>query len=200
MLAFAAIHDLEMEQLDVQNAFLNGIIREDVYIRLPEGYTKPGKVCKLKKTLYGLCQSPREWYEVVHSLMTKFCFTRTHADHAVFVKQGIVVLVYVDDISLFATTKKLMHQTKQQLLTAYSMTDLGLLQEYLDMQIIRDRTARSIMLSQSFYIQKVLAHFGYVDGQKVVSPMEAKALFSPNAATATSNAVKDYQSKVGALT
>lgn len=112
MSALAAIHDLEMEQLDVQNAFLNGNLREDVYVRLPADYTQQGNVCKLLKTLCRLYQSCREWYHAVHALMTRLGSTKTQADHAAFVKAGIVVLVYVDDISIFAATKQLMKSTK----------------------------------------------------------------------------------------
>jgi Reverse transcriptase (RNA-dependent DNA polymerase) len=121
------------------------------------------------------------------------------ADHAAFVKRGIIILVYVDDISLFTTTKELMNATKSQLLSSYSMTDLGPLREYLGIQIDRDRTAGTITLSQAPYIYKVLNHFGYVDGHKVASPIDSKALFSPNSSTASTEAIKDYQSKIGTL-
>ena len=71
LLAIVAIHDLELEQLDVKTAFLHGDLDEDIYMVQPEGFVVDGKsnlVCKLKKSLYGLKQSPRQWYKRFDSL------------------------------------------------------------------------------------------------------------------------------------
>lgn len=65
LLALTAEHDLELEQLDVKTAFLHGELQEQIFMTQPEGYKVPGKkdhVCLLKKSLYGLKQSPRLWY------------------------------------------------------------------------------------------------------------------------------------------
>ena len=59
LFALAAYHDLDMEQIDVITAFLNRIMKKQIYVQMPTGFTIPGIVCLLKKTLYGLKQSPR---------------------------------------------------------------------------------------------------------------------------------------------
>jgi predicted protein tyrosine phosphatase len=92
-------------------------------------------VCKLLKTLYGLYQSPREWYEVVYALMARLGFSRTHANHAAFIKKGIVILIYINDIFIFMIIRELMDSVKKKLLLTYSMTDIGPIQEYLNMEI-----------------------------------------------------------------
>lgn len=66
MLNIIAMHDYVLEQLDVKTAFLHGELEEDIYMDQSEGYVIPGKedlVCRIKKSLYGLKQSPREWYK-----------------------------------------------------------------------------------------------------------------------------------------
>jgi hypothetical protein len=72
LLTIVAMHDLELEKLDVKTAFLHGELEEDIYIEQPEGFVIPGKeklVCKLKKSLYGLKQSPRQWYKRFDTFM-----------------------------------------------------------------------------------------------------------------------------------
>jgi hypothetical protein len=61
-----AHYDMALEQMDVKTAFLRGDLKEQIYMEQPEGFNQPGQehlVCKLKKSLYGLKQSPRQWYK-----------------------------------------------------------------------------------------------------------------------------------------
>ena len=74
LLALAAIHDLEIEQLDVMNAFLNADLQETIYMEMPHGFAKKNVVCLLQKTLYGLRQSPREWNKTVAMLLHQLDF------------------------------------------------------------------------------------------------------------------------------
>lgn len=85
LFAIAAYYDLDIEQMDVITTFLNGIIKELIFIHLPEGYEKPGVVCRLRKGLYGLKQSPRLWYErIAQYLFEKMGLKQLHADHGIF--------------------------------------------------------------------------------------------------------------------
>jgi hypothetical protein len=66
ILALVANYDMTLEQMDVKTAFLHGVLEEQIYMEQPEGFSQPGQkhlVCKLKKSLYGLKQSPRQWYK-----------------------------------------------------------------------------------------------------------------------------------------
>ena len=77
-----------MSQMDVKTAFLNGELEEDIYMSQPEGFEKKDLehlVCKLKKSLYGLKQSPRAWYQRIDSFFTKEGFTRSEADHSLYI-------------------------------------------------------------------------------------------------------------------
>ena len=77
----------EIHQLDVNNAFLHGDITEEVYMRLPPGYSNchPGKVCRPKKSLYGLRQSPRNWFEKLTIALRRYGFKQAHKDHTLFI-------------------------------------------------------------------------------------------------------------------
>jgi hypothetical protein len=98
--------DLELEQMDVKTAFLHGDLEEEIYKVQPEGFEAKGKehkVCKLKKSLYGLKQAPRQWYKKFDSFMVGQGYTRTYANHCVYVRKFpngkfIILLLYVDDM------------------------------------------------------------------------------------------------------
>ena len=105
MLAIAVSKGWSLRQLDVQNAFLHGILEEEVFMRQPPGYEdkkSPHYVCKLDKALYGLKQAPRAWYSRLSLQLKYLGFIASKADTSLFIynKAGVVifVLIYVDDI------------------------------------------------------------------------------------------------------
>ena len=108
LLSLAVNLNWPLYQLDVKNAFLNGDLDEEVFMRLPPGFeTKFGaeKVCKLKKSLYGLKQSPRAWFERFGKAVKRLGYDQSQADHTMFYrhsKEGkiTVLIIYVDDIIL----------------------------------------------------------------------------------------------------
>jgi hypothetical protein len=106
------MHDHELEQLDVKTAFLHGELEEVIYMDQPKGFVVPGKenlVCRLKKYLYGLRQSPRQWYRRFDSFMISHGFKRTDYDSCVYLKtvndSTIYLLLYVDDMLIAAKDK-----------------------------------------------------------------------------------------------
>ncbi|KAM1046410.1 hypothetical protein ACFX13_026491 [Malus domestica] len=106
MLALVAQYDLELVQLDVKTAFLHGDLNEEIYMCQPDGYIVKGKenlFCKLKKSLYGLKQSPRQWYLRFDKFMRGQNYSRSQYDHCVYFKKlqdgsFIYLLIYVDDM------------------------------------------------------------------------------------------------------
>ena len=88
--AIGAIMDLEMQQMDVKTAILNGELDEDMYVVQPKGFVQPGNenlVCKLKKSLYRLKQSLRAWYQKIDTFLVQNGFTRSIADHSLYFMQ-----------------------------------------------------------------------------------------------------------------
>jgi hypothetical protein len=81
--------DLEVEQMDVKTTFLHGDLEEEIYMKQPEGFVVKGKkelICKLKKSLYGLKQSPRMWYQNFDTYILGLRFVRSRVDHCVYSK------------------------------------------------------------------------------------------------------------------
>ena len=104
-ISMAATHHWPLHQLDIKNAFLHGDLQEEVYMEQPPGFVAQGeygKVCHLRKSLYGLKQSPRAWFGKFSQAIEKFGMQKSKSDHSVFYKKshgGIILLVvYVNDI------------------------------------------------------------------------------------------------------
>lgn len=159
--ALAAYYNYELEQMDVRTAFLHGGIDEEVYVIQPTRYEKEeGKVCRLKKALYGLKQSPQLWYEVIHRFLTSIGYTPLQMDNSVFQNNNNVIAVYVDDILICGPKMDSIRVLKAKLNAEFDMTDCGPCKHYLGMQITRNRTLRTLALSQETYLKGVLIHFG----------------------------------------
>jgi hypothetical protein len=130
ILSTAAALDWEVQQMDVKGAYLNGILKEDVYMKQPEGYDDgTGRVCRLRKTLYGLKQSGREWNIELNLRLTGIGFRQLESDPCVYIKRttdGIqIITVWVDDLLLFTDSQRLMDELKGRLTSILDVTDLG---------------------------------------------------------------------------
>ena len=194
ILTIAAVEDLEIHQMDVKTAFLNGKLEEEVYIEQPEGYVEPGKedlVCRLHKTLYGLKQSPRVWWQTVDAFFESVGFQRVESDYGVYIKWNdqvhFIISVYVDDIILICNHLKELEQMKVKLRQQWEMTDLGELNFILGIRVQRDRTRHLIWLDQERYANDVLKRFNMSHSKPMNTPCEAgRALrrdMSPSTAT-----------------
>jgi len=114
LLAFACMSGFKLFQMDVKNAFLNGIVNEDIYVSQPPGFEDhkhPEYVYKLKKALYGLKQAPRQWYERLSLFLLSHVYERGKVDKTLFIKKAgtdiILVEIYADDIVFGSSNVKL---------------------------------------------------------------------------------------------
>uniref|UniRef100_A0A803QI12 Uncharacterized protein n=1 Tax=Cannabis sativa TaxID=3483 RepID=A0A803QI12_CANSA len=154
LLSLAANKDWPLHQLDVKNAFLNGDLEEEVYMDIPPGFensSNQNKVCKLKKSLYGLKQSPRAWFGRFTKAIIQNGYTQCQADHTLFVKFSsdkriAILIVYVDDIILTGDYKEEMERLKEFLSKEFEIKDLRYLRYFLGMEIARSR--HGIFVSQ----------------------------------------------------
>ena len=165
LISCAANLGWNLHQLDVKNAFLHGNLEEEVYMDVPPGFSShitEGKVCKLKKTLYGLKQSPRAWFGRFHSAMIKFGFKQTNSDHTMFVKRQrgkiTLLIVYVDDIIVTGDDEDEINSIKKRLATEFEVKDLGLLRYFLGIEVAR--SSYGIVLSQRKYVLNLLSDTG----------------------------------------
>ncbi|CAI7832966.1 unnamed protein product, partial [Closterium sp. NIES-54] len=165
----AAQRDYELHSLDFSTAFLQGSLHEEVWLRRPSAFTgtfPPGTQWRLRRSVYGLRQAPREWHDTPCSTLADLGFQPSSADPSLFVRRGstsFFVLVYVDDL-VFATADRVaLADVKSELQKRHTCTDLGELRHYLGLQITRDRAARTITLSQSHMVQQVLQRGPYAE-------------------------------------
>lgn len=181
LLSIVAEEGLELEQLDVKTAFLHGELDETIYMEVPEGYErefKPGEVCLLNKSLYGLKQSPRKWNQQFDSYMTEIGFKRSSYDNCAYTKElddgsMIYLLLYVDDMLVAAKEMKVITDLKQKLSSKFEMKDLGAARKILGIEIVRDREKGTVKLSQEGYLNKVLELYNMEQSKQVLTPLGA---------------------------
>jgi hypothetical protein len=202
----AAQEDWECHQMDVTSAFLNGDLKEDVYMRQPEGFIKEGEqhlVCKLNKSLYGLKQAGRTWNQKIDATLRTQQFTSLDADHCVYVRQQgsviIIIALYVDDLLLFSNSLTDLNALKATLATAFTMTDLGEATFILGIQIKRDRAARTLTLSQSAYAVDILTRHDMKNCNEVATPTQPGLKLVKSTEQATPDDIRKYQAGVGAV-
>ena len=212
VLGLAASLNLEVEQLDVKTAFLHGDLEEEIYMEQPEGFKvkdKENLVCRLKKSLYGLKQAPRQWYKKFDSFMMTQGYTRTSADHCVFMKKHsnddfIILLLYVDDMLIVGRDVSKIEDLKRQLSKSFAMKDLGNAKQILGMKISRDRMNGKLWLSQENYIEKVLKRFNMISAKAVSSPLAGHFKLSSSQCPSSDKEKEEmsrvpYASAVGSL-
>ena len=210
VLAMAAVRDWEIEQMDAVTAFLNSEIDSDVYVDLPPGWNEvfkdeeDGDICKLKKSLYGLKQSPRLWQEKLRSTLIKFGFKPLKADNCVYINQtnGVIIVTYVDDMLITGPNTEGINLIKKQLHQEFEMEDMGPATYFVGVRLIRNRPNRSIALLQDTYINKIVKKYDMVNCREAPTPMESGALnlMVSNPGQATKTEITQYQSKVGSVT
>ena len=132
IMALVAHYDLELHQMDVKTAFLNGDLEEDVYMDQPVGFIEEGKenmVCKLKKSIYELKQTFRQWYLKFNDTITFFGFKENIVDRYIYLKVSgskfIFLILYVDDILLATNDLGLLSETKKFLCNNFEMKDMS---------------------------------------------------------------------------
>jgi hypothetical protein len=146
MLAIGSAMDLKIHQMDVKTAFLNQELEEDIYMDQSQGFVQDGKehlVCKLKKSLYELKQSSRAGYQHINMFFTHECFSRSQADHSLYVKQTgeylLIVIIYVDDLIISTNNVSILKWLKSRLEDEFEVSDLGGLHYCLGVEFERDR-------------------------------------------------------------
>jgi Reverse transcriptase (RNA-dependent DNA polymerase)/gag-polypeptide of LTR copia-type/Integrase core domain/GAG-pre-integrase domain len=211
LLALAAYHDLEIHQMDVKTAFLNGDLDVDIYMRQPEGFVIKGKeslVCKLNKSLYGLKQASRAWYQKIDTVLHSLGFIPSQADHCIYhlYEKGLIMYIalYVDDLLLLSNSLKRLMNLKQELSRLFQMKDLGEAQFVLGIQIQRNRAAHTLSISQHAYVKSVVERFNMMESHAVSTPMDHTVKLSKADCPSTLDQIRDmsnipYQSAVGAI-
>jgi hypothetical protein len=199
LLAISASRRWQPRQLDVKTAFLYGHLKEEIYMRLPERRKIDGKVCKLKRCLYGLKQSPREWYARLTNYLLPYGFAIAHFDPCVLIHNSgnLFIAIYVDDITIFGPNDDLTERIISALGTEFQVKDLGTLHWLLGIKI--DFTDQAITLSQETYIDKVLDRFGMKDCNSVSTPLDVNVQLRAGPPEQRIENISLYQQIIGSL-
>ncbi|KAJ9535774.1 hypothetical protein OSB04_un001074 [Centaurea solstitialis] len=177
LLSLAANLDWPLRQFDVKNAFLHGDLSEEVYMDPPPGCVmtenQKNKVCKLKKSLYGLKQSPRAWFGRFTKAMKSFGFNQSNADHTLFLKRKhnkiTALIVYVDDMVVTGDDPDEQTALQNYLSREFEMKDLGPLKYFLGIEVSRSKAG--ILLSQRKYTLDLLQETGMSGCRPADTPM-----------------------------
>ena len=206
LIALSVQHGLTLHQIDVTTAFLNGKLEEEVYMQQPNGFVCQGKeehVCRLKKSIYGLKQSPRCWNLTLDTCLKKLNFVQTASDPCIYYRKTggdiMYIGVYVDDIILAGRTVKQLEEIKRDLSQEFDIKDLGKLRYFLGMKVVQDEESQSIWIGQPAYAEDLLNKHGMKDSKPTGTPVDVNSKLQPTTNQADPVNQTEYQSAVGSL-
>ncbi|GJZ47943.1 retrovirus-related pol polyprotein from transposon TNT 1-94 [Tanacetum coccineum] len=175
-LANAASKNMSVYQMDVKTAFLNGELKEEVYVSQPEGFVDPNHphhVYHLKKALYRLKQAPRAWYDTLSKFLLAQGFSKGVVDPTLFIrktgKHTLHVQIYVDDIIFASTDPKDCDRFSNEMSSKFQMSMMGQISFFLGLQI--SQNPRGIFINQSKYANEILKKFDLHKSDPVDTPM-----------------------------
>jgi len=202
VLAVAAVKGWELHQMDVRNAFLLGDLNEEVFMKMPPGFSvsQPNMVFKLRKSLYGLKQAPRCWFAKLFAALKSYGFQQSYLDYSLFTlhQEGsqLIVLVYVNDLITASNTPSAIKRFKLYLSTCFNMKDLGVLKYFLGIEVARNSTG--VFLCQRKYVLDIISEAGLLGAKPAVTPLEQNHRLSLADGELLSNPEK-YRRLVGRL-
>lgn len=200
-MSIAAVFNLDAHQYDVVNAFLNSKLDEEVYVRMPDGFSEAGMCWLLLKALYGLRRSPRLWQQEFGSWLYSMNFKSITENPCVYTNDYATIIFFVDDIVVLSLPVK-RHRVRNfedALKEKYPTRVIGELKWFLGIRVIRDREARKLWLCQDSYVDKIVSRFHLEDGKRPPTPMIQGYALTPNQDKATPKAIHQYQAKVGSV-
>lgn len=191
--------------MDVKNAFLHGVLSEEVYMSQPSGFIDlnfPNYVCKLKKSLYGLKQAPRAWNERFTSFLPSIGFSFSHVDPSLFVKisgsSRVFLLLYVDDIIVTGDSEALIDEVKTALQAEFDMKDLGDLNFFLGLEI--KYLKNGLFLSQHKYATDLVHKAGLDSCNSHMTPCQSGLkLYEDGGTPLSPSDASQFRSLVGCL-
>jgi hypothetical protein len=202
ILALVPAKRLKVQQMDIKGAYLNGHLKERVYMKQPEGFDDgTGRVCRLVKTLYGLKQSGREWNSELNAKLLIFGFTRLISDPCVYIKREgdkiSIITVWVDDLLLFASDDDLMAKMKKDIKSCWEATDIGEPTKIVGIEITINEN--SVSISPQKYIENILRQEHMLDADSVGTPSDPNIQLEPNTDGNEGDRSNSYARLVGEL-
>jgi hypothetical protein len=181
LLALTASKQHELVQLDVETAYLNGDIEEEIYLVPPQGYTEcpKGYCLRLLKCLYGLKQAGRQWYKKLTQKLTKMGFKQSEIDPCIFFKHDgkdtMIIGIYVDDLLISHNNKEKVNDTIQELRNEFKLKTISNGPTYyvIGNEIHYDIENQKLFMNQQKYINDKIKELNLMHCNPVESPMSA---------------------------
>ena len=202
LLSLAISKNWQIRQLDISNAFLHGDLKELIYMEQPQGFHDiafPHHVCRLHKSLDGLKQAPREWYQKLSGQLLRLDFTGSKSDTSLFFLNSspIYVLIYVDDILILKPSSTQISALVKSLSELFTLRDLGTASHFLGVEFRPCPTA--YFLTQGHYIASILQRMNTGTMSQCKPVATPSPVGTPNSKTETYDDPSTYRSIVGAL-
>jgi hypothetical protein len=218
-MAIAVELGLQVHQVDFTSTYLNGEIEEEVFMEVPSEFYdilsekesrkfRGNKVCLIRKALYALKQSGRQWYKKLDEKLKQQKLKPLNSDPCVYINKEdgniVIVVIYVDDLMVASDNLRKLQRLKSELSKSFEMKDLGPLSFCLDIEFTQDVEKQTITMSQSRYIKETLSRFNMENCKGVTTPINPNEKLSKEMCPKTEEEQKaveklPYQSLVGSL-
>lgn len=175
LLTVAGKNGFGLKQYDFKTAFLNGELKEEIFMRPPQGVPSDGKVLKLKKSLYGLKQAAKVWHDSLHGVLVEHGCVQSQHDKCLYVAtksdSKVFLIVHVDDLLVAFNDESLLNSIISAVGKVYQLKDLGTARHYLGIDIQRSQSG-AFNISQSRYIDKVVEEARLTDAKESKYPLD----------------------------
>jgi hypothetical protein len=203
LLAIAVHHSWEVHNMDIKSTFLNGDLKEVIYVQQPPGFinnNNPDKVPHLHKALYGLWQAPRAWNAKLDGTLLSLGFKHSISKHGMYThgntERRLIVGVYVDDLIITGSNMQVLSSFKNEMCKSFKVSDLDVLSYYLGVEVQQSRDG--IAICQGACVKKILDAAGLDESNPSTTPMEPRLRLSKTGYTPAVDST-NYRSVVGSL-
>jgi hypothetical protein len=202
LLSIVASDDLELHHIDIKTAFMNGEIREELYMQPPPGWSNSTMLWRLHKGVNVLKQAARAWNEKLTKTVNKLGFHSSKGDPSLFISgtspHATYRLCYVDDI-LIAGQSATIANFKRAIAKEFECEDMGEENLLLGMKIIRNRSKGELWLRQPHYAREIIKRAGSDECRPRKTPMDANLSLSKDSGEKDPKALEAYQELIGSL-
>eukprot|EP00253_Pinus_taeda_P018381 PITA_18381 len=203
VVTIVAQHKWTMYHMDIKSAFLNGVLKEEMYVTQPPGYeieSQEDKVYRLKKALYGLKQAPCSWYNRIDAYLLDNGFNKCDCEPTLYIKESegkiLIVVLYVDDLIFTGSDDFLIADFKKVMKSEFEMTYMGLLRYFFGIEV--KQTENGIFISQAKYVAEILERFKMQNSKSTPNPTVIGSKLSKEDYSSNVNPTL-YKSMIGSL-
>ena len=196
LLWFITLYDYHIHQMNFNTAYLNSLLKEDIYMHESSGYSEQGMIYKVLRALYDLKQSEHEWFRTLHDQLLSLSFIQMTFNSCIFIIEHLFIAIYVNDLLILSTMNKI-RWFKITIFTAFFCKDLSQIKYLLGLKI--DVTDTHISISQAFYAQQIIQWFDMNDVNLRMTSLNVSTFSACSQESENSERTKEYQQLISSL-